>query len=533
MVLGPNQVLGIQFTKYNSDVTSFDYSLSINGVLTLGAVNLFEGNLQNMCLGDASFTADPNDYQFSNGIPGVDIDDIYLFYFDPSSADLIAVPDQNFITASFSVYSVALENFEGSIEVAIFDKIDTEVVKNRVVLYEEYSAPVIDDAVELDFNFSLGEVNFVELEEFDPVFELDTGNLNRVFTGSGVHLRRDVSFSFDFLDQQGGIIATDQDYLNNPLLDGAVFDIIDITGGLVVPNYLSGKNTRSLYLSELENEAIFGSYTKDFGVRVTLPNSFDDEKFTGVFFVYGNTPNIVALEPNFSEFSGEAKATEEFNIDIFLQNSLRFVKLDRYDIYASTGTEAFLDELTYLNPRSPSEYLFSQSLLNNEDIYNLRIQKNNLLQDTPYYFTVVPYGDLGSGAPRQFGPATFVSKSQNEEFNPISVSALDIVFGNSLSRTFYQTGAVSNSGILHCIGTGGFSTATYLVEIKDPSGFRRSSELKTVLNGEDALLLENPINNTGESSINYYVSATSGSGWCLYAENISGSSTYKLHGTAF
>jgi hypothetical protein len=67
--------------------------------------------------------------------------------------------------------------------------------------------------------------------------------------------------------------------------------------------------------------------------------------------------------------------------------------------------------------------------------------------------------------------------------------------------------------------------------MKCGDGIRRSSELKTVVNDGDALLLENPINNTGASAVEYYVSTISGTGWGLYAENANGYSTYKIHGT--
>jgi hypothetical protein len=176
-------------------------------------------------------------------------------------------------------------------------------------------------------------------------------------------------------------------------------------------------------------------------------------------------------------------------------------------------------------------YLLSQSTATELDTYRLRITRQFLDYNVPYYFTIVPYSTMGSGKSAQVGPVTFVQPQTNLEFSSISVNQVNIVFGDSFARSFYQTGAINNQGLIYVLETGDFSTASYLVEMKCGDGIRRSSELKTVVNDGDALLLENPINNTGASAVEYYVSTISGTGWGLYAENANGYSTYKIHGT--
>jgi hypothetical protein len=390
-----------------------------------------------------------------------------------------------------------------------------------------------------DFNFDL-ELPIPEglsnLHEFDPVFDVDTGNLNQIFTGSGIHLRKDVTFSFDFLDQQGFAVATDDDYINNPLLDSVVFDVLNATGGTVFPNYFSGKSTRSLTISELDNESIFGSYTKDFGVRITLPNSFDNSIFTGVFLVYGNLPNITLLTPDYSEFSGAAQSTRGFDVGISLQNDLRYIRMDRYDVYASTGSDLQLPSLTYLDPKNQEGYLFSQSALNIEDIYNLRVDKYTLEQNIPYYFTVVPYGVLGSGKSIKFGPVTFVDTNENAEYIPLSASELNLVYGGGQSSDVFLTGSINGSGLIHIFDTGIYTTAQYLIEMKCFDGVRRSSKLIGVANTNiappnDLSLFEDVLNNTGVSAVSYSLTGVGDTSVGLYVNNVGGLGTYKFQAT--
>jgi hypothetical protein len=369
------------------------------------------------------------------------------------------------------------------------------------------------------------------LYEFDPVFNVDTGNLNAVYTGSGVHKRKDVTFVFDILDQQNNTIATNQQYVENPLVGTVSFDVLDRCGNTVAANYLTGEFSRSITITEAENENIFGRYQKDFGVRIKVPNSFDGTAFTGEFYAYGNLPNIIDARPEFIEFSGTPKATQRVDVNLVLKNNLQYTQMDRYDIYAFEESGTQLPSTTSQNPQGQDGYLFSQSALTEQDIYQLRLTKQTLENDKPYFFTVVPYSTMGSGRSFSFGPITFVEQQVNLEFDPVYTNELNIYHGSSFARSFYRTGSVVNAGLIYVLETGDFSTANYLIEMKCGDNVRRSSELKTVINEENALLLENPINNTGASAVSYYVSSISGTGWGLYAENTIGYATYKIHGT--
>lgn len=370
----------------------------------------------------------------------------------------------------------------------------------------------------------------INLFEFDPAFNVDTGNLNQIFTGSGVHVNKDVTFFFDILDQQLNTISSNQQFLENPLVSGCVFDILNIDGTVAAANFFTGQNSRSVTISALDNQEVFGQYTKDFGVRCSLPNSFDGSTFTGVFLAYGNVPNILDVVPNYTQFDGAAKAINSFDASIVLQNDLKFTQMDHYDVYALTGNTSAVNELTYLNPTAESGYLLTQSAINPSDIYNLRINKNTLIENVPYYFTVVPYGALGSGNHFVFGPATFVPEQINVESLPIAASQVDIYSDNGFSRTVFQTGKLCyGRGVLHTFDSGLFTSIKYLVEIKDSGNIRRFSELKGVINATGLHLTQEPVNDT---TTTYQLTGLA-SGLCgLYASGDNyRHSTYKLQAT--
>jgi hypothetical protein len=388
--------------------------------------------------------------------------------------------------------------------------------------------------------FDLAYPTGIDISEFDPFFDVDTGNLNQIFTGSGVHLQKDVTFFFDILDQQLNTVSSNQQFIENPLISGCVFDVLNINGTTAFENFFTGKYSRSVTVSALDNENIFGNYQKDFGVRCKLPNTFDGSIFTGVFLAYGNLPNIIDVVPNYAEFSGAPQATESFSSSIVLQNNLKFIQMDRYDVYALTQSGSAVNELTFLNPTAQEGYLFSQSATNVSDSYTLTINKGNLLENTPYYFTVVPYGALGSGNPFLFGPTTFVPKQIEATVFPISdVSSLNVYDGTGFSSTVYKTGVfTNNANIIHTFSGDYFSSVSYLVEIFEPAlNYRQFSELKGVIDFAGPVLLKNTINDT---YTDYSLTGISGaSGSLLVGLLASGNNpglsyagyNYKLHAT--
>lgn len=392
-----NKVVGIKITgQANSDL----FDLLVNGAHV--------GSTTDSTQGDGAYLIASNDnvYTFEGD------DDYNAFYYYGEDKPIY-------------YFSDLLLN-EGSNELSFINKVNN--VSGNLLRYEVNSyqlsgsyltspssiqtgeiSPTAGSDASVFFNLAFPTAGSISLVETSPVFNIDTGNLNQVFTGSGIHLKKDVTFFFDILDQQLNTISSNQQFLENPLISGCVFDVLNADGTTAAANFSTGKFARSVTISALDNEDIFGSYQKDFGVRCKLPNTFDGSIFTGEFYAFGNLPNILDIVPDFTEFSGAAQATELINAAIVLQNDLNFVQMDRYDVYALTGSGSAVDKLTYLNPFEQEGYLFSQSAAEVINVRSLTINRGALVQDVPHYFTVVPYGALGSGKSFEFGPATFVS----------------------------------------------------------------------------------------------------------------------------
>jgi hypothetical protein len=128
--------------------------------------------------------------------------------------------------------------------------------------------------------------------EFDTIFDVNTGELEASYIGSGVHLYKDVTFSFGLIDPMGNVIENDAQMIANPLINEVIFDILDTGRNIIYPTYKSGITSRSITITENENESIFGSYNPNFGVRVTVTNYLGTDPFVSEFYTYGNEPGI-------------------------------------------------------------------------------------------------------------------------------------------------------------------------------------------------------------------------------------------------
>ena len=513
---------------YDLQAAIYNFSLVKSGanpwVLKIGETTEVTSTLYNSGSPYGSYTDYEGDYSLSIYQDYSTSEEPYYFselILNEGSNQLSFINNQNNGSGNRLYYEVGLYELSGSYLV------------NPSIVGTGQITPTTGTNQSVSFNLTYptpgGSIN---LFEFDPAFNVDTGNLNQIFTGSGVHSQKDVTFFFDILDQQLNAISSNQQFLENPLIGGCVFDILNINGTTAAANFSTGKYSRSVTVSALDNENIFGTYQKDFGVRCRLPNSFDGSIFTGVFLAYGNVPNILDIVPNYSEFSGASQATESLNISIVLQNDLRFTQMDRYDVYASTGAGSAVNELTYLNPTAQEGYLLSQSVANVSNAYALTINKGALTENTPYYFTVVPYGTLGSGKSFVFGPATFVPKLTNLLLPTADVSAVNIYDGTGFNQTIYQTGKLCyGRGVIHEVDSGVFTSVKYLVEIKDTGNIRRLSELKGVINTTGLALIQEPVNDTSST---YQLTGLAGGLCGLYVSgsNYTGS-TYKLQATMF
>jgi hypothetical protein len=516
---------------YDLQAAIYNFSLVKSGanpwVLKIGETTEVTSTLYNSGSPYGSYTDYEGDYSLSIYQDYSTSEESYYFselILNEGSNQLCFINNQNNGIANKLYYEIGLYELSGSYLV------NPSIVESGSGEINPTTGADLCVSFNLAYPTPGGSIN---LFQFDPTFSVDTGNLNQIFTGSGVHLQKDATFFFDILDQQLNTVSSDQQFLDNPLIGGCVFDILNIDGTTAAANFFTGKYSRSVTVSALDNENIFGTYKKDFGIRCRLPNSFDGSIFTGVFLAYGNVPNILDIVPNYSEFSGASQATESLNISIVLQNDLRFTQMDRYDVYASTGAGSAVNELTYLNPTAQEGYLFSQSVANVSNAYALTINKGALTENTPYYFTVVPYGALGSGKPFVFGPTTFVTKQTNVLLSSADVNAVNIYDGTGFNQTIYQTGKLCyGQGAIHTIDTNVFTSVEYMIEIKKANNNRELSEVTAVFNNGAFEGLHQPINSTEMT----YSFKLIGDG--VYELNASGGvnytgSSYKLRAAMF
>ena len=246
--------------------------------------------------------------------------------------------------------------------------------------------------------------------EFPTDFIVDTGALDQIYTGSGIHLNRDIIFSFSFLDNQQTTVSSDIEFINNPLINLITYDILDTGGNVVFANYKSGTTSTTLQITETENENIFGNYTKDFGVRATLSNYVTNDVFQAEFYVYGNVPKIQYYNVN------DGRSTVSKNIEIIYQNPSTGYGLttkteiyypDVQDEYASADDgiiEYFVsgqsgDKNLYIDNDPPNYYIYWETGVTPNVwriIDDFNVETGFSTEDTTYPWEVITWeGDTG------------------------------------------------------------------------------------------------------------------------------------------
>lgn len=372
--------------------------------------------------------------------------------------------------------------------------------------------------------------------EFDPSFIVDTGSsLAQVFSGSGVHLFQDVSLSFDFLDQQGNSVTSDKEFINNPLLQSVVFDILDLSGNVAFPAFMSGGTSRSITFTKADNENVFGTYQKDFGVRLSLFNSFDGSSSTGEFYIYGNVPSISGASVSDGTdplYSDNDQIFDEINVELKFNNNLKYINFEKFDIYAATGAcVANLYEDPSLDPILHESFLYSTPATRDEDVFNISIKPIGLEYSVPYYFTIVPYSSLGSGESLCIGPHIFYSEFTGSNVSVLRANEIELFEGDASMNIDFITGLINNTSgaLLDSTESGLYHTLLYTVQIEDGASQFTSTDLKLVLNNSSIAFIESPINNTGQL---LFTVDQSGLFYNLFVSGVSGSGAYKIYKTS-
>jgi hypothetical protein len=333
--------------------------------------------------------------------------------------------------------------------------------------------------------------------EFDPTYVLDTGALTDFYTGSGVHLYKDVSLLFDILDPGGSVFLTDSELANSASIKDVSFDILTTGGDLIYKNYRNGK-TRFVQLSSQENFNLFGFYQKDFGIRATIENNINEEKFIAEFYLYGNLPvtnSVITYDGTSGSFASGYGIYDKIRFHLLFQNDTRYTKFNRTDVYVHTSplndigiqSDNALDtSVIYNNPY----YLYTQPALSyfNNNSYQpiIDVPINKIYYDTPYYFAIIPYSEVGSGEAIYVGPLTATRENQDDPGEDVlATNQIQLVNGESSMNidfiTGIITGAINTNTVLDSIPKDLYNTIKYTAQIIDSNLAVSSSELKFVI----------------------------------------------------
>ena len=386
--------------------------------------------------------------------------------------------------------------------------------------------------------------------EFPTSYILDTGALTDYYTGSGVHLYKDVSLLFDILDPEGSTFLTDAEVANSSIIKNVSFDVLTTGGNLIYQNYRNGK-TRFLKISEEENVNLFGFYQKDFAIRATIENNINNELFIAEFYLYGNTPlinSVAAYDGTSGSFASGSGVYDQIKFEVSFANDSTYIKYNRIDVYAdllplnNLGIQSYgsLDLNTiYKNPY----YIYTKPALS--DLYNntysaeINVPVNKISYNVPYYFAIIPYSELGSGQAVYIGPLTATRENQDDPGESVFITnQVQLNHGSSSMLmdyiTGHITGAMNTNTVLDIIPKNLYSTITYTAQVSNASLSVSSSELKFVITSTGSPSSGVSFSEYAISDNNYPVYSYTNSGDYVYL-NVSGVSptgVFKLYKVA-
>ena len=248
------------------------------------------------------------------------------------------------------------------------------------------------------------------LYEFQPSFTVDDSDLTVTNTGSGVHLDKVVTVNLDIVEETSGSILDNRDFLRNAYVDHVNVDILNIDGTVQYQDFLTDYKSNVFTLTEYDNINVFGQYTKDFAIKTTVSESSQTQ--TSEFYLYGNLPEFSGITVRDSTGTTSHSSSQSNKTDVnasgqtglltstvTFNNDSNYISFDRLEIYSSTGSDAFINQID-------PDPVFSR-ILSNETTQSFDINEGALPSDTGVYLHFVPYGQLGTGEVWTLGPYTF------------------------------------------------------------------------------------------------------------------------------
>jgi len=374
------------------------------------------------------------------------------------------------------------------------------------------------------------------LFEFENSYNLNTGDLLEIFYGSGIHLQKDVTLSFSFIDPQGRLVSTDLDLRDNSLIKDINYDILNTNGETLYENYRTGL-TRTFSLTEIENIALFGEYKKDFGVRVIVSNFINDNKFISEYYLYGNTPNIsgvfVSDGSGYKNYTGNSSYNlmdtgfiyDQVELNVNFYNNPQYISYDYIDVYKiNNENEQIIDE----------NFIYRYSITNNLDLFNIEINQN-YLNTGLHNLVLIPYSKIGSGDPFYINDI-FLQSSETGIVTVESsiINELLLNNGDELVKINLITGFFINKNdeIIDILEKNSYRIIKYTTEIIDNYKIS-SSELKIIIHDTGSNSIPSLIEyGFGDNNFMNYRLETGESNIYLLANGANKGSFYKLYKTS-
>jgi len=319
--------------------------------------------------------------------------------------------------------------------------------------YYDYSHVVMDVPTGLESGYHISPYSNNIIYEFEPIFNLNTGDLSAVATGYSVHRTKDVSFVFNVTDRQLNILNSPSALLENPFLRSVDIDVLDISGNTVYDNYITGSFENVFTFTEAQNTGLFsglfsgsGLYGKNFGIGISAVGE-NANVHSSRYYVCGNP-----------------------------------LEMQSISIVDSSG--AWLNE-------NPLQKQFYVPYITSEDDADAQFVTNNALYLDQYKDYVSGYFAVISGL---------------VPFAILSGESLKIDWGTGqIDTIFTQTGA---SGFSSISGVSGFATDTgdsLLSSLVDPTGI--NGQTYSFITGCDY-----PVGVTGIYDVSFYYSGIGSTG---------------------
>jgi hypothetical protein len=328
--------------------------------------------------------------------------------------------------------------------------------------------------------------------DFETSFNYDAKDISIIGRGSGIHLDRDVSFKFSFLDRKNNYISNSTDMTNSPFFKSVSYDILDKNGIVAYPNFLEGYVSKFVF-SEQDNIKVFGQYEPNFGVRARTKDDVLSQDGIAEIFTYGN--NLYIPEVQIQDKQGTTKwfdsktgssttgalpsgsIEDSVIIKTVFANNTKKTKASHIDVYASQDENFSLSE---------SNKVISKNLDASAASFNIELNSSfGIETNKDYWYSLVGNSKIGSGNAVKFGP----HKIYQSEEAPVPTDApeLNISYKGASSSNMFKTGSINQEV------TGYSGIVDKLIINKESYGISSG-----VYDGPDFLFKTIPTNESGQ-----------------------------------